>query len=154
MAIIVFKDYPNADSPLSAENINNNFTEIVNTIYPVGHIVIKADNSDYSNWLGFTWERTLVGRVAVGIDSNDTDFNTIGKTGGSKYLQAHNHNVIGQAVAVNGPTQQVSNNGVQLGGAWGPSTMGLNKSETENTGTGNSGNLQPYQVVAYWKRVS
>ena len=86
------------------------------------------------------------GRNSIGYDPNDSDFNSIGKTGGSKALQQHNHSVIGQAVAVNGPNQQVSNNGVQLGGAWGPSTMGLNKSATENTGTGNSENLQPYET--------
>ena len=34
------------------------------------------------------------GRVPVGLDGNDTDFNTLGKTGGSKELQAHKHQAI------------------------------------------------------------
>ena len=73
-------------------------TNIVDLIFPVGSIVIKADNEDYSNWLGFTWERTLVGRVAVGIDTTQTEFDTIGETGGEKThtlttqeMPSHNH---------------------------------------------------------------
>ena len=65
-------------------HIEDGIADLYNAIFPVGQIVIKGDNEDYTNWLGFTWERTAVGKVLVGIDSTDTDFNTIGKTGGEK----------------------------------------------------------------------
>lgn len=34
----------------------------------------------------------MKGRVPVGLDTTDTDFNTIGKTGGQKTVQSHTHN--------------------------------------------------------------
>lgn len=118
---------------------------ILSAIFPVGSIVIKADNEDYSNWLGFTWERTLVGRVAVGIDSTQTEFDTIGETGGSKELQAHSHVITGAMNNNSGSGYSVSlSSGRQDN--WDLTTS------IKSTGNGNSGNLQPYQVVAYWKR--
>lgn len=130
-------------------------TTIWNLIYPIGSIVIKADNSDYSNWLGFTWERTLVGRVAVGIDSSQTEFDTIGKTGGEKThtltineMPEHRHPVnlvgedqTGEAVFTwqSGQlTRQYSGNDL---------ARATGGSQAHN-------NLQPYQVVAYWKRTA
>ena len=129
-------------------------TDIINVIFPIGSIVIKADNNDYSNWLGFTWERTLVGRVAVGIDSNDTDFDTIGETGGSKYLQKHKHTEIDWLADSNYPLSL--NSGSTGGYAITNCTSGVGTGRigTNDAGTGESGNLQPYQVVAYWKRTA
>lgn len=124
------------------------------TIYPIGSIVIKADNADYSNWLGFTWEKTLVGRVAVGQDTTQTEFDTIGETGGSKYLQKHKHTEIDWLANTGYPLSL--NTGDTQGYAitnW-SSGVGSGRIGTNEAGTGESGNLQPYQVVAYWKRTA
>lgn len=82
MALIEFKNKPDTSTPINADNLNFNFNELntlINNIYnrmwPVGRGFIDFTNTDYSNYLGFTWERTLVGKVPVGIDSEDTDFN-------------------------------------------------------------------------------
>lgn len=58
--------------------------DFLNELYPIGKTEIFLDNEDHSNYMGFTWQRDSVGRAIVGIDSNDTDFNTIGQTGGEK----------------------------------------------------------------------
>ena len=124
-------------------------TTLLDIQYPIGKTELFYDTLDHSNHLGFTWERTCVGRVPVGIDSNDTDFNTIGETGGSKELQEHKHQIY-----VN------RNTGTQGTGNYYPATQITTASTyvdnniCEPTGTGNSGNLQPYQVFAIWKRVS
>lgn len=89
----------------------------------------------------------IKGKVVVMLDSNDTDFDTLGETGGSKFLEEHSHNLGGQAVALNGTHQRVDNTGITGGGMWGPATFGLNRSTTETAGTGDSGNLQPYIVL-------
>lgn len=126
---------------------------ILDVIFPVGSIVIKADNQDYSNWLGFTWERTLVGRVAVGIDTTQTEFDTMGKTGGEKKhtltideMPSHNHKVYRSGSTSAGYGSLFQNTS---------STTELTANVVDNTGGGQAhNNLQPYQVVAYWKRTA
>ena len=142
------------------DNINFTLKEtcsLINLLYPIGQIIIKGDNEDYSNWLGFTWERTAVGKVLVGIDTTDTDFNTIGKTGGKK-----THTLTIDEMPKHRHTQISANSGSS--GLTGTTYTGLGWStgnnESLNTAMQNTGgsqphnNLQPYQVVAYWKRIA
>lgn len=91
----------------------------------------------------------LKGRIPVGIDNNDSDFDTVGETGGSKYLQEHNHLI----------TNKYGN--VNTGGTWaGLSSYNNTQAPsvynvfTQNAGTGNSGNLQPYIVISYIIKVA
>jgi microcystin-dependent protein len=91
------------------------------------------------------------GRVLVGYDANDTDFNAIGKTGGSKELQSHSHELQTSAganyagmvsTAYSGDTgwAVTSDAGTKSGG-------NVLSGTTRTTGQGNSGNLQPYYVA-------
>lgn len=157
MALVEFKNKPNTTTPINATNLNYNFNEILNLMYPIGRGFIDFTNIDYSDYLGFTWERELVGLTAVGLDTTQTEFNEIGKTGGSKFTEKHSH---GQYIdnggiktpytLVGGGGQSVS--GRFLGGSYssysGPQVL------TAEFGTGNAGNLSPYKVVAYWKRIA
>ncbi len=147
-------------TPINTANLNNienGIAGLYNAIFPVGQIVIKGDNEDYSNWLGFTWERTAVGRVLVGIDSADTDFNTIGKTSGEKkhtLLQKEMPKEIGQALIYDSGTTEQSSSTDALTTQWtNKFRSGLYNVVNENGGNAHN-NLQPYQVVAYWKRVA
>lgn len=157
MALIEFKNKPDRTTSINANNLNFNFKEVMNLIYPVNSIVIKADNEDYSDWLGFEWERTLIGRVPVGIDSSDSDFNAIDKVGGSKYTEKHSH---GQYIDNGGsktPYTLLGGGGQSMSGNFLGGTHNSYTGPQVNTtefGTGDSGNLQPYQVVAFWKRVA
>lgn len=87
------------------------------------------------------------GRTLVGKDSTDTDFNTLGKTGGEKThtltvseMPSHNH--------LRDIENKIVNNG--SGGAWSPSLKGTGNMTDENNSTRNTGggqahnNLQPY----------
>ena len=154
------QNWVNGETIATAErmkHIEDGIADLYNAIFPIGQIVIKGDNEDYSNWLGFTWERTAVGKVLVGIDSTDTDFNTIGKTSGEKSVKLtvaqmpkHTHN-LKTGARTNAWTEPNYAISYQYQAA---STA--NSSEgIENTG-GNQphNNLQPYQVVAYWKRIA
>lgn len=127
----------------------NSTTSLLDAMWPVGRGFIDFTNTDYSNWLGFTWERELVGMTAVGLDTTQTEFNIIGKTGGSKYLQEHRHNINtgNRANAWETPNLVVS---YQYQSTDPLKVTGV----IESAGVGDGGNLQPYKVVAYWKRVS
>lgn len=119
-------------------------TTLLDIQYPIGKTEIFYDDLDHTNYLGFTWEKYAAGRCLVGKDANDADFDTLGETGGSKYLQKHNH-LIGNSA------------GAGTSSAWGfPSEYNSNMGElyTNEAGAGTSGNLQPYIVVNIWKRVS
>jgi len=80
----------------------------------------------------------LQGKIPVGLDSNDADFDTLGETGGSKELQQHSHTITGK-----GSTASVGS------GSYTSAVISSGSITTGTAGTGNSGNLQPYVVVNY-----
>lgn len=164
---IGWKDDPDTSTPLDSGNLKemeNNaenginelktnvqtaFADLLKLVFPIGSTYITQDSTDPKSILGFgTWER-LKGRVCVGLDENDADFNQINKTGGSKYIQEHYHK---DSIAVNGheKLETVGYNGEQSTSQYYVRTSGV-----QGARTGNSGNLQPYQVVGYmWIRKS
>lgn len=137
-------------------HIEEGIANLYNAIFPIGQIVIKGDNEDYSNWLGFTWERTAVGKVLVGIDSTDTDFNEIGKTVGVKsvtltvaQMPKHSHEV------KYGTTANLGLNSGSTGYKLNYESGGTQQINAIETGGGQAhNNVQPSQVVAYWKRIA
>lgn len=68
-----------------------NMSEIFNAIYPVGSIYMSINSSNPSSIFGGTWVAWGTGRVPVGVNTSDSDFNTVEKIGGSKDLKAHTH---------------------------------------------------------------
>ena len=59
--------------------------------WPVGSIFLSAVATDPATLLGFgTWSAIGAGRVLIGQDTGDTDFDTLGETGGAK-TSAHAH---------------------------------------------------------------
>ena len=69
--------------------------------FPVGAIYMSTNSANPSTfWTGTTWQAFATGKTIVGIDTSDTDFNSVNKAGGSKEvvltvpnLPAHNHTV-------------------------------------------------------------
>lgn len=135
--------------------------------YHVGKLVLETSNINPATYLGFgTWVPWGEGKVPVGVDPDDTDFNEVEKIGGSKYLQSHthtmkkagehNHNVkFDQVFNTNGGTTSLGTVG---GGPYGSNVFienaGKHEHEINSSGTGDSGNLQPYITCYIWKRVS
>ncbi len=61
-------------------------TAALQAVYPVGSIYINSSSSSNpASLLGFgTWEAFGAGRVLVGLNGSDTDFDTAEETGGNK----------------------------------------------------------------------
>ena len=59
-------------------------TSILDFVYPVGSIYMSVDPRNPKDFLGGTWVEWGAGRVPVGVNSSDTDFDTAEKTGGEK----------------------------------------------------------------------
>lgn len=151
------KVLPSKETPFNKEFFEKLSTSILDYALPIGRTVIFYDAEDHSNYLGFKWEMVCIGKTPVGIDSNDTDFNTIGKTGGSKYTEKHAHGMYTSRGGGKQPFVLSNGGGSIKEGYWhdAPTSNAYTGSQvmTDTFGTGKSGNLQPYEVVAYWKRV-
>lgn len=70
--------------------------EIKLQMYPVGSIFINTTNKNPSSFIGGTWVAWGAGRVPVGVDTGDSNFNSTEKTGGSNTTNiAHIHSISG-----------------------------------------------------------
>ena len=141
---------------------------MIDLLYPIGRGFIDFTDTDYSNWLGLTWIRELVGMTPIGKNINDTDFATVGKTGGEKKhtlttseMPNHNHDVKLHYAQSDLGVQTMTEYGFIInsghlyktpGATWngGITHFGYTSSEGINQA---HNNLQPYKIVSYWKRI-
>ena len=56
---------------------------VAGAIYPVGSIYMSVSPTNPSEYFGGTWVAWGSGRVPVGLNTSDTNFNTVEKTGGA-----------------------------------------------------------------------
>lgn len=146
--------------------------------FPIGYVYISVNSTNPNTYFGGTWTRFGNGRVLVGVSENETEFNSVQKTGGHKSLQSHTHTVSGTAAssgnhthalyAANGGGPTPSHNGNVF-----PDTGSSNKSwgyimpveyagahthtvsgTAASTGGGNAQNLQPYITVYMFVRTA
>lgn len=137
---------------VTKEVSSSSVNEIYNVIYPIGRGFIDFTNTDYSNWLGFTWERELVGLTPIGYKSGDSDFGTIGKTLGSKTSTIKTENLPGTVtIRANRVNAYGNQNWSGPLNGWG----NYQNDRGDNVKTDEPINIvQPSKVVAYWKRVA
>jgi len=126
-----------------------------NPAYPVG--AIFTTTTAYANSAavvaavgGTTWTAFGAGKVLVGVDGSDSDFNTVEETGGAKThtltiseMPAHTHtygkSTTGESMSIH-----------DIYGLRGAATT-----NTSSTGGGQAhNNLQPYITVYMWKRTA
>jgi len=139
--------------------------------YPIGSIYTAIVSTNPNTLLGVgTWSAFGSGKVLVGLDSGDGDFNSSEETGGAKtvgsgtsgsttlstsQMPAHTHNM-----------QQVYNSGSGTAGGeqfWSGSRSAQDQSPVTLSTGGGSGHthttpshslVQPYIVVYFWKRTA
>ena len=151
---------------------------IVDAVYPIGSIYLSVNSTNPSNFLGGGWTSWGSGRVPVGVDTSDTNFNTVEKTGGAKnvtpsgaiggtaltedQMPSHNHYIAvdstGSAAVETGYAAKTNlTKNTKMGyvpSLGGTSYAGSNQTHTHSfTGTQHT-NLQPYITCYMWKRVS
>ena len=134
--------------------------------YPVGSIftttVAYADSAAVVSAIGgTTWAAFGSGKVLVGVDGGDSDFNTVEETGGSKTMSGTSGSTA--------PALPAHTHGVPTSGSSSGSTQGINTHTADATGTltttstGSSSAhthtlagsvVQPYIAVYFWKRTA
>ena len=161
-----------SDSQADVKELRDRVDRMWDTIYPVGSIYISMNGTNPGEIWGGTWVPWGSGRVPVGINGGDTDFNTVGKTGGSKSsVASHTHTF--SASWGGRPTDNNSAYDTQWGGtnfsvSQNSSTVNrvlstvssakryldyVLSGSTSTTGTSN-GNLQPYITCYMWHRTA
>lgn len=134
-------------------------SQVMQSLYPVGEFLSTLRAGNPSTWLGFgTWQRYAAGRVAVGYDSNQVEFDTIEKVGGEKThtlsiseLPIHHHDVQMTNDANELPTSNYS----RLAPGHGTTrTTGIDVQVRPQGGDQPHNNLQPYFVSYIWKRTA
>lgn len=139
--------------------------------YKVGDIFLSFNSTDPATVKGYgTWALRGQGRTLVGVDTGDTDFNTVKKTGGAKThtltlsqlpnvtgsLSMHgaeNATTIYYANGVfynAGSSPRYGNVGVGYTGAASIGTVGFSL----GGGGGAHNNLQPYLTCYIWERTA
>lgn len=131
---------------------NNNEILSAKKIFPVGSIFTTVTNTNPSTFLGGTWQSFGAGRVLVGVDTSQTEFNNPLKTGGEKThvltineMPIHNHNIhVGWG-----------DTGLGAGYARVDANNPENRWGVDNSGGGQAhNNLQPYITVYFWRRTA
>lgn len=140
------------------QGIAQAYNDIILSLYPVGSIVFNADGVNPSTYIGGTWEAWGSGRVPVGVDVEQEEFNTTEKLGGAKavtlttaQIPTHHHSYVHR------PGGSVSGLKQGTGGTIDPlmAFVGNTPDVTGDAGSGQShSNLQPYITCYMWKRTA
>lgn len=147
----------------TAGNLQNQINEYWEKIYPVGSIYMSVNNTNPSTLFGGAWTEWGEGRVPVGVDTDQTEFNIVEKTGGKKeqHLRA-SIGAVSSDVATIGyaATSAIPNHNIYNGVIWGnrgdtstprPASHATEVWQTDGTGPTT---LQPYITCYMWKRTA
>lgn len=149
--------FANKSKPaINAQNLNllqANIIEALKALRPVGSLYFTTVSTDPTTILGFgTWQLWGAGKVPVGVDADDTDFNKVEKTGGEKV-----HTLTAEENAKHDHLLNLKSVQVASGsGAWVAQYAGSdqNISSMQSTGGQAHNNLPPYITCYIWKRIS
>ncbi len=144
------------DQITELKNAFNSVTSLTKQLFllmhPVGCIYMSTSSISPQTTFGGTWIRWGNGRVPIGVDTSDTSFNTVEKTGGEKQhtltineMPAHSHTDAKPRGLQNTATGSAQY-GFIMDGSYG-STGFTGGSQSHN-------NLQPYITCYMWKRTA
>ena len=150
-------NYNSANNTTSYRYIDTAGRSNIYPLFPVGAIFMTTTQTtvaDVQAVLAGTWERFGQGKVLVGVDPNDTDFNAANKTGGAKTVtltteQIPSHRHSASAAGSRGKAQ--SDTSGSSGYAW-------NADSGSYTGYAGGGkahqNMPPYITVYMYRRTA
>lgn len=105
------------------DNLNGKITQLnsglLEKVYPIGSIYMSVNSTNPSEYFGGTWVAWGSGRVPVGVNSSDSNFSTVEKTGGASSvtltadqsgIPAHNHGLNSHTHGLNSHTHSLSSN--------------------------------------------
>ena len=155
---------------VTAEEIGStaavDYSELLSKIYPVGSIYMSATMSTTSQVevaLGGTWVAWGAGRVPVGVDTTQTEFDVVEETGGEK-----THTLVNSELPkIEGTLPHTAYGETKISGAFSFTSGSVSSYEGANSNTSNNriyklsfgnntahNNLQPYITCYMYKRTA
>ena len=142
------------------------YSEILSRIYPVGSIYMSATLSTAAQvnaTLGGTWVAWGAGRVPVGVDTTQTEFDVVEETGGEK-----THTLVNSELPkIEGTLPHTAYGETKISGAFSFTSGSVSSYEGANSNTSNNriyklsfgnntahNNLQPYITCYMYKRTA
>lgn len=132
----------------------------VNLIYPIGSIYISINSKNPSEIFGGTWER-IKGKMLIGVDEDDTDFNASSKMGGEKEVTLTTNEIPYMEAEIYDTLDNKLNTGYNGGAAntniistTASENMGRNLKAKFNGGGQPHNNLPPYYTVYIFVRTA
>lgn len=111
--------------------------QFAKTMYPVGSIYMSVSSTNPSTYFGGTWVAWGSGRVPVGINTSDSNFNTVEKTGGASavtlttsQMPSHTHTFTGSSTTTNSAGGHTHNIGCDTDGGAGSSRYTVHSAGT------------------------
>lgn len=134
------------------ESVDN----IYNAVFPVGYIMTVFNDVDYSNYLGFQWER-LYNTFLYACD----DLVKVGTVGGeavhkltTEEMPSHSHTFVNAFTNRAIPQTQMGNFDIPITQDHGNGSNGNYYGMNSTGGGAAHNNMPPYTVVRMWRRVS
>lgn len=141
----------------ASEAVSNLKTALVDLLYPIGSIHMSVNSENPSTYFGGTWVSWSQGRVPVGVNTSDSNFSTVEKTGGEKTHKLTINEMPSHYHRTDGDGGRYGWGGNAKGWAWSGDEGGF-ATNLYDVNTGISGgnashnNLQPYITCYMWKR--
>jgi hypothetical protein len=129
-------------------------------VYPIGAIFTTvtayADSAAVVTAIGgTTWTAFGAGKVLIGVDSSDTDFDTVEETGGSKTSSGHTHTTVvpasGWSSADGSGAYHHTAARVNIQNS---DLQRITSDRTLTSSSSSSSIVQPYITVYMWKRTA
>lgn len=131
-------------------------------VYPVGSIYMSVNNVNPSTLFGGTWQLWGSGRVPVCVDTSQTEFNTVEKTGGEKSHTLSKNELPNMNIGVYFENYPLSyNHSANTDYTNNERTVDFNVTDSTSAPVVNAkltggnqphNNLQPYITCYMWKR--
>jgi hypothetical protein len=147
----------------------------IDDVYPIGSIYLSVNSTNPSSIFGGTWVAWGSGKVPVGVDTNDTDFDTVEESGGAKThqhvygfaLSGYYQDTIFEGDPNTGALQDGNGNPTGWGSSFVSSSVTPNGNNVDSTRASRNSNhykstadtsatstLQPYITCFMWKRTA
>lgn len=166
--------YTNEELTILADELEQHQEQTFNKMYPVGRIYISTSSTNPASIFGGTWVAYGSGKTLVGVDSSQTEFNVVEKTGGAKSVSHYHGSGASQNGSLSAAIGSTDASPAHIGfkaanyfGGFGNATYtlqfpgyGLNGGFNHftqvwgTTASATVSTLQPYITVYMWKRTA